>query len=105
MIHHSLRPLPPVKAEEIRVWLNQREVSEFLRVLAARSASATAAAGNLLMGRDEGTNEEDAKIKAEEAVFYRKMIEVINECRRSDSQLQSLEIEPQPFSATSTPET
>ncbi len=102
MLNHSPKPLPAVLAEPIRAALNTKPILDFLNVLAARAALATAEGGNLMLSAEEGSNRMDATAQFEEAAFYNRMITVINECRNPESKLEDVKIERMPVVTTST---
>lgn len=99
MIEHTLQPLPPVKAEAIRAALNNTDINAYLEVLAARGAGCTASAGVLSL---DPTNVDEVIAQVENARFYQRMLETINEDRVSDSRLEALKISVRPFAKTQT---
>lgn len=94
MIDHSLQPLPPIKAEAIRAALNNTAINSYLEVLASRGADATAAAGVFAL---DPNNADEVAAKAEDARFYQRMLDTINEDRTTDSTLEALKISVRPF--------
>ena len=95
MLNLTKLPLPSADVRRIQSWLGADGHRQFMDYLATRAAEADVAAANALTASELNRHEE-ASAKADESVFYARMIEFINRCRETDHQFFHVVIKPQP---------
>lgn len=82
-------------SDRIKRWLGAEGASDFMQWLVTRDAVLTAEAGVLMTRSSENaSNADEARVKANEAAEYRRMIERMNEARDPDFQFERCEITP-----------
>ena len=103
----QLTPVPLARplADKIRRWLGADGSQEFARYLRSLSAEHAAKAANILCEKNTASSyEEEATLAADEATFYRRIAELLGECRDPDNQFVMVEITPVPVTNTSNEE-
>jgi hypothetical protein len=104
MLHLFPAEIPRSKSKAIQDWLGQQSGRDFVDYLVLKDAEETALAANkFIESADAEVESEDAKGHREQAIFLRKVLDLLSEMRKPDFKFEYQKVEPKP--ATTQPPT
>lgn len=99
MILYTKTPLSDPELKQLRALFQQPGMESVIRFLVDEAAACSCDAGNKLVecvDGNEDANSEDANKKAEQAAFYRKMIDVLRDMSRKDFTWSKVQLSAKP---------